>query len=75
MITNRSSTDVRKIKRSTVADRRLHWSALGKKFDAWMKMSDMELLREVQKTFPICVEATRDGCLKYLAMRHVEEMI
>lgn len=59
----------------TIAARRRLWTELGKRMDAWRRMSDAELLSEVQKDFPIVTEATREEAYKMLVMWHTEKMI
>lgn len=61
--------------RNTVDFRRKRAVALAKSFALWITMTDEALFAEVKKSLPTCSEATRDECLKYLAMSVVYDMI
>lgn len=48
---------------------------LGRRFDQWILKSDEELLAVVKLSFPAVSGATRDECLKFLTMDHVERLV
>lgn len=60
---------------TTRDERRAHWSALGKLIEKWQAMSMPELVAEVKKVWTLVADATRDECVKFLVMDHVEKMI
>jgi len=54
---------------------RIH-ADLAKRFDAWMKMSDVELKVEAARVSTLSIiECTREECLKMLVMAHTEAMV
>jgi hypothetical protein len=55
--------------------RRAAWAELSERFDQWMKMSNEELLKEVQELMPSVIEADRDGCLKFLTMQYADKIV
>ena len=59
----------------TIDGRRRLASQLARDFDAWIKLNNTELFERVKQMLPSCTEATRDECLKFLAMDQVYRMI
>jgi len=56
-------------------ERLARWSELGRHFDRWRKLTDKELLEELQVSFPSLVEASRsrEECIKSLTMDYVDK--
>lgn len=64
-------------KRTTNAQRKELFNRLARDFNRWLKASDAEIFSEVQVILPSVQTGTctREECLKFLVMDHVDKMV
>ena len=58
--------------RTTIDSRSRASSQISRLFDKWRVLSDEDLLREVKALFPAVTTASREECIKFLAMDFVD---